>query len=103
MSVPYRLVVLRHGQSEWNAAGVFTGWENAHLTAQGEREAARAGALLAEHGVLPAFAHTSLQTCARMPGAVRISTRRPSRRHRVQQSTGTGLEPKEVRYEQARR
>jgi 2,3-bisphosphoglycerate-dependent phosphoglycerate mutase len=58
---PYRLVVLRHGQSEWNAAGVFTGWENAHLTAQGELEAARAGALLAEHGVLPAFVHTSLQ------------------------------------------
>jgi 2,3-bisphosphoglycerate-dependent phosphoglycerate mutase len=58
---PYRLVVLRHGQSEWNAAGVFTGWENAHLTAQGELEAACAGTLLAEHGVLPAFAHTSLQ------------------------------------------
>jgi 2,3-bisphosphoglycerate-dependent phosphoglycerate mutase len=57
---PYRLVVLRHGQSEWNAAGVFAGWENAHLTAQGELEAIRAGALLAEHGVLPAFAHTSL-------------------------------------------
>ena len=60
-SFPYRLVVLRHGQSEWNAAGIFTGWENAHLTAQGEREAACAGMLLAEHGVLPAFAHTSLQ------------------------------------------
>jgi 2,3-bisphosphoglycerate-dependent phosphoglycerate mutase len=53
--------VLRHGQSEWNAAGVFTGWENARLTARGELEAARGGALLAEHGVLPAFAHTSLQ------------------------------------------
>jgi 2,3-bisphosphoglycerate-dependent phosphoglycerate mutase len=58
---PYRLVVLRHGQSEWNAAGMFTGWENAHLTTQGELEAARAGALLAAHGVLPDFAHTSLQ------------------------------------------
>jgi 2,3-bisphosphoglycerate-dependent phosphoglycerate mutase len=58
---PYRLVVLWHGQSEWNAAGLFTGWENAHLTAQGEREAARAGAILAAHGVLPAFVHTSLQ------------------------------------------
>ena len=57
---PYRLVMLRHGQSEWNAAGLFTGWENAHLTARGELEAARAGTLLAEHGVLPAFAHTSL-------------------------------------------
>jgi 2,3-bisphosphoglycerate-dependent phosphoglycerate mutase len=58
---PYRLVILRHGQSEWNAAGVFTGWENAHLTTQGELEAVRAGALLAAHGVLPDFAHTSLQ------------------------------------------
>src|ERR1700722_19511038 len=57
---PYRLVVLRHGQSEWNAAGLFTGWANAHLTAHGELEAARAGTLLAEHGLLPAFAHTSL-------------------------------------------
>jgi 2,3-bisphosphoglycerate-dependent phosphoglycerate mutase len=53
--------VLRHGQSEWNAAGVFTGWENAHLTAEGELEAVHAGVLLAEHGVLPAVAHTSLQ------------------------------------------
>ena len=55
------LIVLRHGQSEWNAAGVFTGWANAHLTAHGEDEAARAGALLAEAGMLPAFVHTSLQ------------------------------------------
>ncbi len=58
---PYRLVILRHGQSEWNAAGIFTGWENAHLTAHGELEAAHAGTLLAEHGILPAFVHTSLQ------------------------------------------
>jgi len=57
----YRLVVLRHGQSEWNAAGRFTGWVNAELTQAGEREAARAGALLAAHGLFPAFAHTSLQ------------------------------------------
>jgi len=56
-----RLVLLRHGQSEWNAAGIFTGWENAYLTAVGEEEAVRAGTLLAEHAVLPALAHTSLQ------------------------------------------
>ena len=62
MSVgPFRLVVLRHGQSEWNAAGIFTGWENAYLTAAGQAEATRAGELLAEHGVYPAFVHTSLQ------------------------------------------
>jgi 2,3-bisphosphoglycerate-dependent phosphoglycerate mutase len=57
----YRLIALRHGQSEWNAAGIFTGWADAHLTARGEEEAVRAGALLAGHGALPAFAHTSLQ------------------------------------------
>ena len=57
---PYRLVLLRHGQSEWNAAGVFTGWENACLTARGEEEAAHAGILMARRGVLPAYAHTSL-------------------------------------------
>jgi 2,3-bisphosphoglycerate-dependent phosphoglycerate mutase len=56
-----RLVLLRHGQSEWNAAGVFTGWENASLTAAGEIEATRAGLLLAAHDLAPAFAHTSLQ------------------------------------------
>ncbi len=58
---PVRLVVLRHGQSEWNAAGRFTGWENARLTEAGQQEAVRAGALMAGHGVFPAFAHTSLQ------------------------------------------
>ena len=57
----YRLVVLRHGQSEWNAVGRFTGWVNAELTRDGEREAPHAGALLAAHGLFPAFAHTSLQ------------------------------------------
>ena len=60
MIQPVRLILLRHGQSEWNAAGVFTGWENAPLTAAGEEEARRAGSLLARSGVLPAFAHTSL-------------------------------------------
>ena len=56
-----RLIVLRHGQSEWNAEGRFTGWVNVGLTAHGEREAAHAGALLAANGLFPAFAHTSLQ------------------------------------------
>jgi len=56
-----RLILLRHGQSEWNAAGIFTGWENAHLTAAGEDEARQAGTLLAVHGALPALVHTSLQ------------------------------------------
>ena len=57
----YRLVMLRHGQSEWNAQDLFTGWVNAPLTEAGEREAALAGQLLAAHGLLPGFVHTSVQ------------------------------------------
>ena len=56
-----RLVVLRHGESEWNARNLFTGWVNAALTTGGEREAACAGQMLAEQGLLPSFAHTSVQ------------------------------------------
>ena len=57
----YRLVVLRHGESEWNASNRFTGWANAALSPDGEREAARAGELLAGHGWLPGMVHTSVQ------------------------------------------
>jgi len=55
------LVLLRHGQSEWNARNVFTGWANPDLTAAGEQEAVRAGQLLAARRLTPGFAHTSLQ------------------------------------------
>jgi broad specificity phosphatase PhoE len=36
-----RLVVLRHGHSEWNARNLFTGWANPELTEAGERESLR--------------------------------------------------------------
>jgi 2,3-bisphosphoglycerate-dependent phosphoglycerate mutase len=58
---PARLVLLRHGESEWNARNLFTGWANAGLTANGEREAVRAGRLLAAHDQWPGLVHTSLQ------------------------------------------
>ena len=57
----YRLVLLRHGQSEWNARNLFTGWVNVPLTEAGEREAVQAGRLLAAHRLLPGLAHTSMQ------------------------------------------
>ena len=57
----YRLVLLRHGQSEWNARNLFTGWANPDLTAAGEREAVRAGHLLAARRLRPDYVHTSLQ------------------------------------------
>jgi 2,3-bisphosphoglycerate-dependent phosphoglycerate mutase len=58
---PYRLVLLRHGESEWNAKNLFTGWVDVDLTAKGEQEAARGGRLMAEAGVLPDVVHTSVQ------------------------------------------
>jgi 2,3-bisphosphoglycerate-dependent phosphoglycerate mutase len=57
----YRLVLLRHGQSTWNARNLFTGWVNVPLSAAGEQEALRAGGVLASRDLRPAFAHTSLQ------------------------------------------
>ena len=54
------LVLLRHGESEWNQKNLFTGWVDVGLTAAGEAEARRAGELLAERKLLPEVMHTSL-------------------------------------------
>ncbi|MBL8656372.1 MAG: 2,3-diphosphoglycerate-dependent phosphoglycerate mutase [Altererythrobacter sp.] len=59
-----KLILVRHGQSEWNLANRFTGWWDVDLTEQGVAEARAAGALLAERGVLPTIAFTSLQSRA---------------------------------------
>ncbi|WP_228242483.1 2,3-diphosphoglycerate-dependent phosphoglycerate mutase [Porphyrobacter sp. GA68] len=55
------LILVRHGQSEWNLANRFTGWWDVDLTPQGEAEAREAGRLLKEKGLLPTIAFTSLQ------------------------------------------
>ncbi|MDT7728163.1 MAG: 2,3-bisphosphoglycerate-dependent phosphoglycerate mutase [Actinomycetota bacterium] len=54
------LVLLRHGQSTWNAENLFTGWVDVPLSELGEGEARRGGQLLADAGVLPDVVHTSL-------------------------------------------
>ena len=54
------LILLRHGQSDWNAKNLFTGWVDVHLTEQGHAEARRAGELMLEQGLLPDVVHTSL-------------------------------------------
>ena len=59
-----RLILVRHGQSQWNLENRFTGWWDVDLTSKGEEEARAAGALLAEKGMLPTVAFTSLQTRA---------------------------------------
>ena len=57
----YTLILLRHGQSEWNAKNLFTGWVDVQLTDAGRAEAIRGGELIREAGVLPDVVHTSLQ------------------------------------------
>jgi len=54
------LVLLRHGESEWNASNKFTGWVDVDLTDKGRAEAVRSGELIAEHGLLPDVLYTSL-------------------------------------------
>jgi 2,3-bisphosphoglycerate-dependent phosphoglycerate mutase len=54
------LVLLRHGESEWNAKNLFTGWVDVDLNAKGEAEARRGGELLKENGLLPDVLHTSV-------------------------------------------
>ena len=58
------LILVRHGQSQWNLENRFTGWWDVDLTAQGEAEARAAGTLLAAKGMLPDVAFTSVQTRA---------------------------------------
>lgn len=60
----YTLVLLRHGQSDWNQKNLFTGWVDVRLSDIGRAEAKRAGELLVEKGVLPDVLHTSVLTRA---------------------------------------
>ena len=57
---PYTLVLLRHGESDWNAKNLFTGWVDVDLSAKGRVEATRGGQLLTERGLLPDVVHTSV-------------------------------------------
>ena len=53
-------MLLRHGESEWNAKNLFTGWVDVGLTEKGIAEARRGGELLREAGLLPDVVHTSV-------------------------------------------
>jgi 2,3-bisphosphoglycerate-dependent phosphoglycerate mutase len=81
-----QLVLLRHGQSQWNAENLFTGWFDVDLTGQGESEARRAGELLAtEEGLDLRILHTSLLTRATRTAAITLEVADrswlPVRRH----------------------
>jgi 2,3-bisphosphoglycerate-dependent phosphoglycerate mutase len=57
---PYTLVLLRHGESTWNALNQFTGWVDVDLSEKGGAEAVRGGEMMRDAGVLPDVVHTSL-------------------------------------------
>jgi 2,3-bisphosphoglycerate-dependent phosphoglycerate mutase len=59
-SAPGTLVLLRHGESEWNKLNLFTGWVDVPLSETGRAEAARGGELIAANGLLPDILHTSV-------------------------------------------
>jgi 2,3-bisphosphoglycerate-dependent phosphoglycerate mutase len=58
------LVLLRHGESEWNSKGLFTGWVDVGLAEKGRQEAAAAGRMLIDAGLRPDVVHTSVLTRA---------------------------------------
>ncbi len=57
----HTLILLRHGESDWNAKNLFTGWVDVALTEKGRAEAISGGEQLVEAGLLPDVVHTSLQ------------------------------------------
>ena len=59
-----KLILTRHGQSQWNLENRFTGWWDADLTEKGVAEASKGGALIKAEGLEPTFAFTSYQTRA---------------------------------------
>ncbi|WP_375385569.1 phosphoglyceromutase [uncultured Microbacterium sp.] len=74
MTGPHTLILLRHGQSEWNKTNQFTGWVDVRLTEQGTAEAARGGELLAESGILPDVLHTSVLSRAIQTANIALDT-----------------------------
>src|SRR5215475_1243925 len=60
LSAMSTLVLIRHGESEWNAEGLFTGWVDIGLSGTGTREALAGGKLLRDHGLTPQIVHTSV-------------------------------------------
>ena len=58
------LVLLRHGESEWNSKGLFTGWVDVGLAPKGAQEAAAAGRMVVDAGLRPDVVHTSVLTRA---------------------------------------
>lgn len=70
----HTLILVRHGESEWNAKNLFTGWVDVNLTDKGRAEGVRAGELLKDTGLLPDVVHTSLLRRAITTAAIALDT-----------------------------
>jgi 2,3-bisphosphoglycerate-dependent phosphoglycerate mutase len=70
----HTLILLRHGQSEWNEKNLFTGWVDVRLTELGRTEAARAGELLQQHNLLPDVLFTSVLSRAIQTANIALDT-----------------------------
>ncbi len=70
----HTLILLRHGESEWNAKNLFTGWVDVPLNEKGWHEAIRGGELLKDAGLLPDVVHTSLLRRAIMTSALALDS-----------------------------
>ena len=64
------LVLVRHGQSEWNAKNLFTGWKNPDLTPDGKKEAINAGSLIKERNIQFSMMFTSALKRAQITGQI---------------------------------
>lgn len=69
-----RLILLRHGQSQWNLENRFTGWVDVDLTAEGEAQARHGGELIAQAGFTPSVMFTSVLTRAKRTGALALQS-----------------------------
>ncbi|MCD8497924.1 MAG: 2,3-diphosphoglycerate-dependent phosphoglycerate mutase [Alphaproteobacteria bacterium] len=68
------LVLVRHGQSQWNLENRFTGFHDVDLTAQGEAEARKAGEMLKEAGIIFDHVFSSTQTRANRTAEIALTT-----------------------------
>ena len=73
-----RLILLRHGQSQWNLENRFTGWVDVDLTAEGEAQARKGGELIKDAGIQIDHAFTSVQTRAIRTGNLALDAARQS-------------------------
>jgi 2,3-bisphosphoglycerate-dependent phosphoglycerate mutase len=69
-----RLILLRHGQSQWNLENRFTGWVDVDLTAEGEAQARKGGELIAGADFRPAVMFTSVLKRAKRTGALALDS-----------------------------